>query len=307
MSFLKYQSLKQLGKKDVEGINNGVVYLFSKLDGTNANTFTHNQEVRTGSRNRMLSIQSDNAGFCAYINQAKNIQQFHKDNPKLRLFGEWLVPHTIRDYKNDAWNKFYIFDVVEDIKFSQGTIRYLTYEEYQPLLEKYDLDYIPLITKLKNPTESDIAKYIKDATFCLEDGKEPEGIVVKNYNYTNNHGNIIWAKYINPNFTNGSTRHKKVIDKGSAEEYILDTFATQHLIEKEFAKIKNEVGKWHPKHINRLFHTVYFCILTEELSDSLWYIMKAYKNPNINFNEIRLGVQTKVREVMGDILIEEEV
>lgn len=301
MSFIKYQSLKRLGKSEVNEINNGTVYLFSKLDGTNASTFIHNDKVRAGSRKRMLDCENDNAGFCAYIESSKKVQEFHEDYPSLRLYGEWLVPHTVKDYQDDAWKKFYVFDVVEGK--NEDDLRYLTYEEYQPLLEEYNIDYIPLIAKLENPSESDIVQYIKDATFCLKAGAEPEGVVVKNYNFTNRFGRVVWAKYINPNFTNGSTKHKKVLEVGSVEQAIIDKFATEHLIEKEYAKIVNEVGSWHPKLINRLFHTVYYCIVTEEIKDCLWQLMKEFKNPTINFNNIKVMTSKKIRDVMGDKLI----
>ena len=305
MSFIKYQSLKQLGKKDVEGINHGTVYLFSKLDGANASTFVSDGEVKAGSRNRILDCENDNAGFCAYVKSSKNIQRLHKENPNLRLYGEWLVPHTVKDYKDDAWRKFYVFDVVQGD--DEDNLKYLTYEEYQPLLEEYGMEYIPLITKLENPTEADITKYIEQSTFCLKDGFEPEGLVAKNYNFTNRFGRILWAKYINPNFTNGSSKHKKIIDLGSVENFIIDEFVTEHLIEKEFAKIVNEVGEWSPKLINRLFHTVYYCIITEELDGfTMWSIMKRFKNPNINFSDIKNTVAIKIRKVMGDRLINKE-
>ena len=169
------------------------------------------------------------------------------------------------------------------------------------------MEYIPLITKLENPTEADITKYIEQSTFCLKDGFEPEGLVAKNYNFTNRFGRILWAKYINPNFTNGSSKHKKIIDLGSVEKFIIDEFATEHLIEKEFAKIVNEVGEWSPKLINRLFHTVYYCIITEELDGfTMWSIMKRFKNPNIDFNNIKNTVAIKIRKVMGDRLINKE-
>lgn len=275
------------------------------VHNSNGNSYLVDNEVKAGSRNRELDCGNDNAGFCAYVESNKQIQQFHRDYPNLRLYGEWLVPHTVRDYKDNAWRKFYVFDVAEG-KDEDG-LRYLTYEEYQPLLERYNIDYIPLIAKLENPSESEIAKYIKEATFCLKEDCEPEGIVAKNYDFINRFGKTVWAKYINPNFTNGSTKHKKVLDIGSVEQFIIDEFVTQHLVEKEFAKILNEVGEWHPKLINRLFHTVYYCVITEELDGAtMWNIMKRFKNPTINFNSVKIMSGQKIREIMGDRLISQD-
>lgn len=303
MDFIKYQSLKQLGRKEVQGISVGDVYLFTKLDGSNAQTFLDKETntVRACSRNRIVSLENEHMGLCYYVNTNENIQKFHKENPDLRLYGEWLVKHTISGYQDDAWDRFYVFDVTRNLGNSE--VEYLPYEEYKPLLEKYGIEHVPLIAKLSNPSEQDIVSYLDKATFLLKDGEIAEGLVAKNYEYTNYKGAVIWAKYINPKFTNGSTKHKKIAQKGNAEKFIIDEYATQHLIEKEFAKIVTDVGEWHPKFINRLFHTVYYCVVTEELNDELWNIMKKFKNPSIDFNSVREMVKYKVRDVMGDKLI----
>ena len=58
------------------------------------------------------------------------------------------MPHTIKSYRDDSWKKFYVFDVAYD----EGEENYLSYETYIELLEKYNIDYIPAICKIKNPT-----------------------------------------------------------------------------------------------------------------------------------------------------------
>ena len=67
MSFKKYQHLEKLGREEVEGINIGECYIFPKLDGTNASLWYENGTLYCGSRNRILTIDNDNAGFCNYI------------------------------------------------------------------------------------------------------------------------------------------------------------------------------------------------------------------------------------------------
>ena len=69
------------------------------------------------------------------------IHEFLADHPYLRLYGEWLVPHTLKTYQSDAWKKFYIFDVYYDSEH-----RFMGYEDYRELLEEYDLEYIPCIS-----------------------------------------------------------------------------------------------------------------------------------------------------------------
>jgi hypothetical protein len=121
MSFLRYMHLEKWGSAEVEGIELGTSYVFPKIDGTNAQVWVGELDyesgrliVETGSRNRQLSVENDNAGFHNAITLDKRIWKFLWTHPKLRLYGEWLVPHTLKTYRDDAWNKFYIFDVYND-------------------------------------------------------------------------------------------------------------------------------------------------------------------------------------------------
>ena len=139
MEFVKYQHVERYGTTETEGITVGTCYIFPKIDGTNSSVWLQDNRVCAGSRNRELSLDKDNAGLLEYINQKSNIQEFFKEYPNLRLYGEWLVPHHLKTYRDNAWNKFYIFDVtyIED-----GITHYMPYNEYQPILEKYSIDYI---------------------------------------------------------------------------------------------------------------------------------------------------------------------
>ena len=56
---------------------------------------------------------------------------------------------------------------------------------------------------------------------------------------------------------------------GSPAQVICDFACTPHLIEKEYAKIVNEVGEWSSRYIPRLLHTVFHSVVTEELWDGL--------------------------------------
>lgn len=147
MIYQKYQHIERLGTSEVEGILNGTVYLFTKLDGSNMVLFYNNGVVCGGSRNRQLTIENDNAGSYAYVLSQEKFKKFFEKYPNVYLYGEWLVKHHIRTYEEDAWKKLYVFDVMRE----DGS--YLTYEEYVPMLEEFGIEYIPLIAKLENPTE----------------------------------------------------------------------------------------------------------------------------------------------------------
>jgi len=66
MKFQKYIHLEKFKTTEVENIEIGKCYIFPKIDGTNASVWIDNDCIQTGSRNRCLSIEKDNAGFCAW-------------------------------------------------------------------------------------------------------------------------------------------------------------------------------------------------------------------------------------------------
>nr|MBC8437152.1 hypothetical protein [bacterium] len=118
MEFERYQSIKKYQTMEVEAIELGKVYVFPKIDGTNASVWLDEDTIKCGSRNRELTLDNDNAGFCKYIlDRCDNIHQYLYANPTHRIYGEWLVPHTLKTYESGAWRKFYVFDVMIDDEY----------------------------------------------------------------------------------------------------------------------------------------------------------------------------------------------
>ena len=199
MEFKKYQHIERFGTMEVEGIEFGTCYVFPKIDGTNGSLWTDGVSLCYGSRNRELSEDFDNSGFYRDMPIAKAID-FFLGHQNLRLFGEWLVPHSLKTYREDAWRKFYVFDVVRDLPEelpSGEKFEYLTYEEYQPLMEEFGVDYIPCIAKYENGNYEAFLKCLDGNNFLVEDGKgSGEGIVIKNYEYKNRYGRTTWAKIV---------------------------------------------------------------------------------------------------------------
>ena len=129
MEFNRYQHVERFGNEEVDGIDIGTCYIFPKIDGTNVSVWVEDCEdgwkkIQSGSRNRVLDEEKDNAGFCKWVNIQITFPEFFKRYPTFKLYGEWLVPHSLKTYREDAWRKFYVFDVVE--KTEEGDFRYLT-------------------------------------------------------------------------------------------------------------------------------------------------------------------------------------
>ena len=203
MEFKKYQHLERFGTTEVQNIELGKCYVFPKIDGTNASVWLNKDgEVQAGSRKRHLSLEDDNAGFCAWVNQQENIKEYLIKNPNHRLFGEWLVKHSLKTYKDDAWRKFYVFDVYvdkEDHEIEEGisTMKSLHYDVYKVGMEEHGIDYIPPICSITNGSYEQFINQLQKNVFLIEDGKGiGEGIVIKNYDYENKYNRQTWAKIV---------------------------------------------------------------------------------------------------------------
>lgn len=289
-----YQHVVRLGTDEVEGILNGTVYVYTKLDGTNTGVHYENGQVIVNSRKRELTEEKDNAGSREYVLSQEKYKKFFEDYPNLYLYGEFLVKHTVRTYKDSAWRKLYIFDVVD-----YDNNRYLSYEEYAPILDKYNIEYIPLIAKLENPTKEEVVDCLNKTTYLQKDDNLGEGIVIKRYDgWRNKYNRITWAKVVRTEFLASKKTHNTVSEI-SKEQEIADTFCTDAFIEKELTKVLNDIGKenWNNKYIGRCLNTVWHTLIEEES----WNIIKKYKNPTINFSVLYTVVQLKTKDVMHEL------
>ena len=291
MEFLKYQHVERFGTTETQGIENGMCYVFPKIDGTNSQLWIDsNGNLHAGSRNRELDIENDNAGFCKWAIEQKNILLFFFNNPNLRLYGEWLVPHSLKTYEEKAWRNFYVFDVMEGE-------RYLPYEEYAALLEPFGIEFIPPLCKVENPSYERLISQLEKNGYLIEDGKGiGEGIVIKNYDYKNKYGRVTWAKIVTNEF---KAKHAKcqvteIKESKIIEHEICEKFVTKSLIEKELAKIETKCGGWSSKYIPRLINTVFYCLVKEEC----WNFVKDFKNPTIDFKRLQFFCTQQIKAQM---------
>lgn len=315
MTFLKYPHLERFGNTEVADIEFGVTHIFPKLDGTNASIWVEGPQppndkvgsewwlVRAGSRNLVLSPEKDNAGFLKWIDddiqfkdtQPHRIYQLLKEYPQYRLYGEWLVPHTVKHYRDDMWRRFWVFDVWDNTQE-----RMLTYDEYQPLMETYGIDYVPCIKIIKNGSYENFMHEARTCRFGLVEGNKPgEGVVIKNYHWTNKHGRQPWAKIVLNEFKDDfyAKMGANVVENKTGAQAVCEMACTPHLIDKEYAKIVTEENGWERKYIPRLLHTVFYSVVKEELWDSL----KKINYGSVNFQELRKHCEMKVKEHRKDL------
>lgn len=319
--FRKYDHLERLGHSDVEGINIGTVHVFAKLDGTNASVWAEQMadggyEVKCGSRNRVLSLEEDNAGFCAWVRDHENTRIMALALPNLIFYGEWLVPHTLKTYREDVWRRFWIFDVYDRV-----AERYLSFDEYRELLAEYEPQLIEPLCTIKDPSEDQLRQQVETNTYLITDGAGlGEGVVIKNYQWRNRHGRQPWAKVVRNAFKEDNRRAFGVPEKGGefqVEVAIVEEFVTPHLVGKTHAKVLLEVaneagidtaepnwqqrveaehrGKVIPQLLGRVFHD----LITEEG----WTFIKKHmkSHPSIDFKVLQSRTIARVKQLTGEL------
>jgi hypothetical protein len=294
-AFVKYMHLERFGTSEVEGIETGKTYVFPKLDGTNGQVWLDNGIVCAGSRNRVLSLDADNAGFLAWVIDQVNIKEYLSESPNHTLYGEWLVHHSLKTYRDDEWRRFYVFDVFDH---SRGV--FLEYDAYKGSLDRHAIDYLPPIAIVRNGTYDKYLSCLEKATFGIKDGHGiGEGVVIKNYDFQNKYGRVVWAKIVTTAFKEEHQKAMGAAEIGglSTEEKIVADYVTQHGIDKCHAKIALQNEGWNSRMIPQLLGMVWHDLITEEI----WDILKKHKNPKIDFAALNRFCIARVKELRRDL------
>lgn len=296
--FLKYQHLERFGNTAVQGVEEGTCWVFPKLDGTNASVWCDAEgNIKAGSRNRELSLDNDNAGFYVWVRRNEDLFENFFCHPlckKYTIYGEWLVPHSLKTYREDAWRDFYIFDVVDrENRLS------IPYPKLNSLLPEKLLDkVIPPLAVVTDGDKNVFQKILEQNTYLIQEGKGiGEGIVIKNYDYINRFGRQVWAKMVSNEFKEKhvKTMGVKVLQgKPKVEKEVVEKFLTEALVLKTRSKIELEEGEWSNRLIPRLLGTVWYDFINEELFD----ILKKYKNPTLDFKELKKYVDNQTKRII---------
>jgi len=286
--FREYQHIERLGSDEVEGILEGTCYVFPKIDGTNASVWMEDDgRIHAGSRKRELSLDADNAGFCRWVvDSATEFLPLLDAHPYYRIYGEWLVPHTLRTYREEAWRKFYIFDVYDD-----EAEQYLPYDKYADLCSHYLLPFpvIAPIEIIENSSLDHMNKLLDRNTYLIADGNgSGEGIVIKRYDYANRFGRTTWAKIVRNEFKERNLEAfgtPTVAMQAHLEQSIAIEYVTRGRVSKLLDKMRDE-SPLTSKRIPELLGRIWNEIITEEM----WDIVKTHKNPTIDFGALNRAV-----------------
>ena len=298
MPFHKFLDVERLGKEEVEGILLGDVTLMPKLDGTNASVWADTIDgvltIKTGSRTRELSLNKDNRGFCKYIleNTYAKMYTFFEAEPNLVLFGEWLVPHNLKDYRDDMWNRFWIFDV-----FDIEQKRYLSFKAYAGLSKSYCFDIIPPLATIENPTMEQLNCMLMSNVFGMKDGFIGEGIVLKNYSFWGKFDRLTYGKLVRDEFKDMSPKkYVPRIIKSSNEDAL--EFAHKYVTKGRLDKIIANIGEQEmlkSMFNSRLLETLFYEVINEEL-----YGFFKQGNKTLNSRLLKHSVIAKAKELLPE-------
>lgn len=295
MPFRSYDHLERLGHLETEDLLFGEVFIFPKLDGTNASAWKDDGKLCGGSRNRTLSLETDNAGFYAHLLQnPEPYERVFADFPSWHIYSEWLVPHTLKSYREDAWRRSWVFDV-----WDRATKTYVPYNVYSQVLGD-DFDLVLPLCLITNPSYDQVVEWLEKNTFLLQDNVGlGEGIVAKNYAWTNRFGRQAWGKLVRTEFKDANRKlfgAPVVAGQKQTELEIVGEFVTETLVHKTRAKIELEAPDRRSL-IPRLLQTVYYELVREEL----WTALKRHNNPTLDFKLVQKACERRTKELCKDL------
>lgn len=281
------------------------LYVFPKLDGANASIWLDKDgELHYGSSNRDLSLKDEAfRGFKDWVDKHKEqftaiIETFSSlHGIPCTIYGEWLVPHTVKNYNEDMWHKFWIFDVT--FESETDNLSYISHKAQQQLIvSKEAYPYlIPCLQEfpagINNKDLTDLPSLNKFG--ITVDGGFGEGVVLKCYDVPVES----WMKVIHDDFANKvKVKRDKAPVNTEREKQIVDNFMGGALIEKEYAKLMFEDPEM-PKGqlIGRLLNRVYQSFI----EDNMWAIIKKFKNLSINFRVLQKIINDYVKEYKSEL------
>lgn len=291
----KYIHLERFGTDEVDGINLGECHVFPKLDGTNASVWLEDGQLCFGSRNRQITPDDDNQGFASWASQQPQLRALLAALPAgSRVYGEWLVPHSLKTYREDAWRRFWVFDVL----VPNGG--FMHYDDYSAECKAAGVDFIPCVLVAKNPNYEVLSKETEKNRFQIkENSGVGEGIVIKQYGWMNRFHRTTWAKLITNSFKDEHIKEMggSVVAVKMVEESIAEEFVTPHMVDKIIAKIRGESGVFGARNIPQLLGMTFHDLVTEEL----WQAIKQHKNPKIDFKTLNHFTIAKVKRLKPEL------
>jgi len=287
---IKYHKIRRLWTPETEGILNWECIIQEKIDGANASVRIEDWNICIGSRTQILYINKETRnGFNWLVNYVLNhtgIQDYLTKNPTYRLYGEWLVQHTVR-YSPEHYNHFRLYDIM--IGGDEENPIFLNPVDVYEIANKYNINHPYIYWVITNPTYEELETYLNKPNLW----DKQEGIVIKNQSFINKFWRPQYAKMVNESFKEenkiifGNTSKLSPLEEGRAIR-----FTTPARFIKIVHKIEQEQGaKFNEKNIWEILGRCQYDIISEEIP---WVV----KNDIVNYGLLRKSI-TNVARVMA--------
>lgn len=263
--FKKYWKVKRLWTDEVEWILKWICYIQEKIDWANLSIWKEDWEIFVGSRTQIVWDRDRKEGFrgaVQYVNNHEWIKELFSvlekeyNTKDIRLYWEWLIPHTITNYNIDSYKHFYLFDI--EIKWENIRIDLVSgYANYFQIKTPYTF------LKKENPNKEEIEKFVWESKIW----PVWEWIVIKNLDFVNKYWSRCYAKIVWEKFKEDNMITFWWMQKWDNEVKILLKFCIPWRIIKIINKIEqNEDKDIELQDIPRIIWMVYHDILTEEIN-----------------------------------------
>lgn len=308
MPYKSYIHVLKIDKPEVQGIlETGECILECKLDGTAGSIWSDiNGNIHCGSRTREVSLEKDNGGFMNYMTASDDteivaLRDYCIANPNLIIFGEFLgVPGgkflgTIKDYLEGGFFVYSVYDTRDN--------KYLTYDEYYNVIHSFYHRVIPALARLKSPTLEEVLSYLDKTDYNLPPGTPGEGIVIHKqpifydvYSHPKA-AKIVRAEYFEKKRSN-HLQKKTLADTSNLNSAIIAEYILDSKMNKTKNKIEIMFDGWEDdnKHIGAFLNMVWTDFINEDFDTKL---LKKFKNPTINFGQLKADVFAASRKFLG--------
>lgn len=290
MQFKEYRKIHRFGSEENEGILEGFCFIQEKVDGANTSIWVREDGwLGKGSRTQDVTGGEFN-GFVKYVETNEGIKRLLTDFPHYRLYGEWLVRHTLQ-YKETAYKQWYLFDIL-----NEQNNKMLNIQEISAIAQLYNIKTPKLFAELINPKLEDIMKFVGQS----ELGERGEGVVIKNFGFINKFGDLEYAKIVTDKFKEdnalvfgGNNKHCE----SYWEIYAVNKYITLERVRKIMNKIQPTVNHvLGMEETARIINSVHHDAITEEI----WEIQK--KIPKLDFKKFAHLSCRKAAQIYHDIL-----
>ncbi len=214
------------------------IIIQEKIDGANA-SFQYDSDEDTlvcFSRRQTLTQYNTLRGFYEWVQNLDKSKVYKVLGDNLRIFGEWLVKHTV-EYPEECYNNFYCFDV-----FDMEKSVYLPQNEVKAIAEKLGVKYVGVFFEGTFTKWDDYMHLVGKTDLG---GKIGEGIVIKKIDTLANE--IIYTKIVSEQFreTSRNKRTPKPVDMEAVHKHehmkeLTESIVTRARVEKSLHKMIDE-------------------------------------------------------------------